>query len=412
LFEAAAAKSDATARRSSAMANWIWLASIAIFFAATILKSGPLSHTLPTTVWNAVQFGPILLATFVVFLARLKPNSKLPTPQSRVVWALAVFALAATLSLITSSEIATTAAQLVILFIMFLFLAATFKFRWLSARDINSDLLWIYALIGANQAVGLFGAILGAKWAVGDFYRLTGTTSNANFAGILSAVGLSIGVHLFIHSNRRIRLLIAILGAFELATLVWSGSRGAMLAILVGLVALLIVKRRWRVLIVSTIAMLIAVVALFALLPNLLARVSLGDLDSGRFELYATVIGHWLEHPVLGIGYRTTQALQGTQGFEAHNIYLSVLGETGIIGFIAFIGLLLSVFFAGRSNSLVIGAVTVVVNEFSESSIFGWGSPTALFAWIALLGFAALGRFTPAQTPPARASVSKDQVEG
>jgi O-antigen ligase len=392
LFEASSFPSDtAVGRVLPRVARWTWPIVVAIFFLATILKSGQLSDLLPAMVWNAVQFGPVLVATVVLFLGRV--GQSLPARQTRVLWALALFSVAATLSLITSSAVTTTLAQLAILLIMFSFLAVTYRYRWNSARRVNGDLTWVFVLIGANQAVGLVGAMFNSPWAIGDFYRLTGTTNNANYAGILSAIGLTIGVHLFLRADVRTRIMLGALGAIDLSTLIWSGSRGAMLAVIVGCIVLLVIKRKWRVLIASAVAFAVAVGAVFALLPNLLNRVSLNDLDSGRFELYLTVLDHWLDQPILGIGYRTTQALEGTQGFEAHNIYLSVLAETGAIGFLAFLMLLVSIFLAGRSSSAIVGAAAIAVNEFSESSLFGWGGPTALFAWVVLLAYAALGRF-------------------
>ena len=70
------------------------------------------------------------------------------------------------------------------------------------------------------------------------------------------------------------------------------------------------------------------------------------DVSTSRFELYAWAWKLFREHPLFGIGwgmYRTT--VVGNVTFRAvldtHNIYLQLLAETGLIGFLVFVTLFL-----------------------------------------------------------------------
>jgi len=66
--------------------------------------------------------------------------------------------------------------------------------------------------------------------------------------------------------------------------------------------------------------------------------VAQGDLN-GRTELWREGFNAFLEHPVLGVGtdmYRSVSALSKV----AHNSYLSVLVEEGLIGLVLFVAIL------------------------------------------------------------------------
>jgi len=60
-----------------------------------------------------------------------------------------------------------------------------------------------------------------------------------------------------------------------------------------------------------------------------------GDVLNGRQYIYFSAIEAFKKQPLLGIGPNTTQIVTG--GNDAHNIYLQVLTETGIFGFVIFI---------------------------------------------------------------------------
>ena len=90
-------------------------------------------------------------------------------------------------------------------------------------------------------------------------------------------------------------------------------------------------------------------------------------------------------------------------GMPGHDIYLTVLTEMGLLGAFLFACLMIAVLVASRnrkaSRPLLVVAITVAAAEFTESSMYGWGGPTALTEWLIVLAFAASGRFLSGRTP-------------
>lgn len=79
-----------------------------------------------------------------------------------------------------------------------------------------------------------------------------------------------------------------------------------------------------------------------------------GDVSNGRFVMWILAFQEFLNHPILGLGwqgYRYSYAknlfvagnyaggeyLEGFKFLDTHNVYLQVLCETGIVGFIVFL---------------------------------------------------------------------------
>ena len=114
-------------------------------------------------------------------------------------------------------------------------------------------------------------------------------------------------------------------------------------------------KRYWKIfLLVGAVAVIFEVYSeTFSSLPivqravDTITRYNRGeDYSSGRFRLYAWAWKLFQRNPWLGIGwgaYRATTAGNATlaRPMEAHNIYLQLLCENGIIGFVCFIALFL-----------------------------------------------------------------------
>ena len=79
-----------------------------------------------------------------------------------------------------------------------------------------------------------------------------------------------------------------------------------------------------------------------------------GGALSGRWSIWTASVDVWMHHPVRGIGVGAHRAavspilgqskIYKTASKQAHNTYISVLTETGIIGGLLFLGVLLSVF--------------------------------------------------------------------
>ncbi len=86
-----------------------------------------------------------------------------------------------------------------------------------------------------------------------------------------------------------------------------------------------------------------------------------GGALSDRWYIWAASLGVWVHHPIQGVGVAThreavtptlsQQTIYKTPSKQAHNTYISVLTETGIVGELLFMGILFSVFLGLRQLS-------------------------------------------------------------
>jgi len=181
--------------------------------------------------------------------------------------------------------------------------------------------------------------------------------------------------------------------------IVLSGTRGALVA-LVGTVFLIHLLRMKSWIVGVSIAGV--VVALFlAGASGLFAfeRIAepTSDISSGRFGLWGEGLTLWSHRPIGGWGFGSTSTLSGftnQDGMSLHNAYLSVLIETGIVGSVIFVALLLSLFMRRglRMNpGIVAAAGAVLVNAAFESSLVNLGSPITVESWLLLAALLAVG---------------------
>lgn len=379
----------------------VWRTMIVSSIVVSAIRSSPFASVLSEPLWYALQFVPVIVAGVSTLLS--KSLTRRPHDTALLV-ALAIFAIVAASSALVSDQPVVTISQASLLAVVFIMLALSYTRRWSTRQILQGDLAAVFTALALLQIVGLAGAAT-ADWAYDpDYGRFVGLFSNANYAGIVSAIGLMLGLYLL---QTGTHMALKLLGLAGLAgALVMSGSRGAMLSVAVALVVQLAVFQSRRI-IVSLLCALAAIVPLLFLLNPALApavgkfflRDASTDVSSGRFTIYENLFEYFAHSPQLGIGYRTIEIR--TQGLAAHNVYLSVLVELGLVGAGAFLFLIACLLSAARSrtNPLLGAAVVIAVVEFTESSIFGFGGQTALASWITLLAFAANGRFAAPARP-------------
>jgi putative inorganic carbon (HCO3(-)) transporter len=239
------------------------------------------------------------------------------------------------------------------------------------------------ALLGTYQ----FFARSGSEFfRIGRFVRAYGTFEQPNpyggYLGQIAPLALALSLSLLDPSGPRRRpraglrsrapyrwLQWLALGSFILisAAIGMSGSRGAWLAFALAFAAVnLIRSRRGAVLFVALIglAALLATVSGARLLPrsveqrltSFLPFVTVRDVTAIEItdENYASVerlafwqaaLAMWRDHPWLGVGFGNYQASYGRYALpkwpmalgHAHNYYLNVAAETGLVGLVAYL---------------------------------------------------------------------------
>ncbi|ODA39135.1 O-antigen ligase family protein [Desulfosporosinus sp. BG] len=75
------------------------------------------------------------------------------------------------------------------------------------------------------------------------------------------------------------------------------------------------------------------------------------DISNGRYQLWGLAYSSFLEHPIMGIGWCGFRYMDASKSYalaggyvDAHNVYIQLLCETGVIGFAICINIILSTY--------------------------------------------------------------------
>ncbi len=206
---------------------------------------------------------------------------------------------------------------------------------------------------------------------------------NPNELGTIWAFGLVMAMYLIVNGSK-IFLFFIPLSAF---TILLTGSRTALiLLVFVGLCTLWMMfkyKVRFRKLI--TISLILASIFIVSQLPQeQLDRLSTiqyelsGGTLNGRTGIWDSGIETFKDSPILGVGSGSflEASIENSETgieFAAHNSYLSVLVENGLIGFIVF--------------ALMLGIMFFSAYRIKKRDSIRWLSLTLITAWL-ILSFA------------------------
>jgi O-antigen ligase len=226
-------------------------------------------------------------------------------------------------------------------------------------------ILWdLYTTPKALKA-GLQAYVLGAYVSIGStiFNYLTGveyrhlrysaTGFNMNDLGFIVALGIPLAWHLAVSKSnggkaQALRLVNFAYIPTAILAILLTASRGSLIAALPAF--LFLVGSLTRLKLYQRVLLFVALTgSLFALLPLVpqssfqrlgTTGTSITEADlHGRIDIWREGIGVFLEHPIVGIGsgaFRTAVE----SGKVAHNSFLSVLVEVGMIGFVLFAAIL------------------------------------------------------------------------
>jgi len=207
------------------------------------------------------------------------------------------------------------------------------------------------AYVSIGSTVSNYLASGGAFAYSGGRYAATGF--NPNDLGLILALGIPVAWHLATSAGNGIKDHVLRLvnyayipGAFVAIQL--TGSRGSLLAVVPALFFILLSLRRLRpalrlLILVLTVAVIFAVQpvippATLQRLGTTIDSIAEGDFG-GRMIIWRATIDVFAEHTLVGVG---SGALRAAVDTVAHNVFLSVMAETGMIGFALF-ALLLSI---------------------------------------------------------------------
>ena len=195
-----------------------------------------------------------------------------------------------------------------------------------------------------------------SQFTSGGFSRFEGTFSQPNPFAIYLTMLIVMGAALFPHLTQKKKIGMAALLFFSLVCLYYTFTRSAWIACVIGLFAVAIMGRRRLMLGLMVAAIMVSLVAL----PSIAGRFAdLGSSTSAagyssnslswRFSYWGDVLPLASKDPITGIGLNMS-SYETSQQKEPHNDFLRAYVETGVIGTIAYLALLLSMVLVARDS--------------------------------------------------------------
>jgi len=247
-------------------------------------------------------------------------------------------------------------------------------------------------------------------------------TSHPNFLGLV-AFGVLMCA-LLVPS----RLVAALLIAVNVLVIVATQSRGSLVASLLGLLTYGALRarqlKRNSMVAIAAVAMVVTLMlpwyqdSIQASISSLLflddKYRGLGTGFTGRLEAWEEAIALFRDNPVLGVGFRMHEHYMTTLS-SAHNGYLSLLAESGVLGtatWLIVVGLTMSLLFRRALRGDLLSALGF---SFSVGYLFlatferfflNMGNPTSILTWLFLL----MPSITPSPVARASASVANEGI--
>jgi O-antigen ligase len=306
--------------------------------------------------------GLLLALSWVAAAASRQDVDSLFSARPFVAWLLIGFLAWATLSL-TWAESSSTGVTSVTRYLLNLSL---FPIVWTGIRG-RQDVRWLLGALVVGASLAAVAGIISPPQEFGEASgaaRATGTIGDPNeFAAVL-VVGICLAAT-FVLTPRSGAVRIGALGAVGVCALgiFLSLSRGGLIALACAILAAVVMGGRWRPIVaIAAIAVAVSTVLYFAMFASLPARERITTVQqgggSGRTSLW-TVGWRMVEaHPVRGVGtgnfpvssvhyllrpgvvQRTEKILEKPD--VAHNTYLQIQTELGLVGLLFFLGIVVA----------------------------------------------------------------------
>lgn len=273
-----------------------------------------------------------------------------PVRPSIVTTMLLGFVFAGALSVLGSGHVQASALQLARLtsaILMFVVLELLITDRAMLKRVLISCFAALLIPLGYT----VFGLVTGhgAGEVKSGFTRLTGTFTQSNDYARFLTFMLLFGVAVLPYVGRRVKPFL--LGALTLAGvfLLMTLTLGAIAAACVGIVLIALIQR--RAVLIGLLG--VAAAAALVVVPGLIGRIAesaessqVGGGATGnslfwRLEFWASLLTINRDNPVTGVGLNATQYFTSSAK-QPHNDFLSAYIETGLIGLVMYVGLMVA----------------------------------------------------------------------
>jgi O-antigen ligase len=253
-------------------------------------------------------------------------------------------------------------------------------------------------ILGAYVAIGstIYNYMRGQEISIYSGGRYAGANANAGDLALILALGIPLAWYLAIsapHGTRGNIQKIINIAHIPLAifAIMLTASRTAIFAIIPSAIYIALTATRLKP-ILRIFLPIVLLMALFILEPFIprssldrlgttWGSIAAGDLG-GRVKLWEKSFAIFSEHPIIGIGAGDLP-VSTELGAVAHNSYLSVMAELGVIGFILFAMIFIEVFYQALRQAKQDGGLWLAVFAIWAIGVFtlSWEfrKPTWLF---------------------------------
>ena len=310
--------------------------------------AGPLTRPLvipPPGVYVAMVAA--MLFGVILRLPAARPRLRLPSTEVLLLGAFLVYAAAHLLGGrldgypgAPTTEIASLFARLtesVVTFgIAYVLLRGRSPYPILTALLASAAVGSSFGLAQQLGAEGVFGNLVDAPGASG---RISGVLGNPNYYGAYLGSMAVLAVACAVNARSvRLKAVLLALASLLSATLLLTQSRGALVAFMAGFITIIFIRSR-RMGVVSVVVLALIVAIAYPIFSDWRfdgdAPASVAGISTaaGRTEAWSAAGDIFASSPLFGVGLgRFMEESPG--GIAAHNWYVQVLAELGIVGFI------------------------------------------------------------------------------
>jgi O-antigen ligase len=420
------------AGRDPALALAAALALAYLLIAVSSLSAGLVAFTLlaflelvPNATGPAVSVtklaGVVLAISWFAYITSSNDRRKLfPAAHPAITTLLLLFLAWNTLSMVwapdpqkTLVSSASFALNFALFPIVYTAVRSTRDVRYIAAAFVAGAVVAaFYGVIAQPDATNLATSATPAE----GLNRLAGTIGDPNELATLLAAGIALTALFIFDSSRPAPLRLAALAAagIQLVTILLTVSRGGLVALAAALVAGVLVAGRYRVQAIFATVVVVAISLLFFFsytTPEARERITTADGGSGRTDIWKVGWRMVEDKPIAGVGAAGFQdssihylLAPGPIRFDqyvvdqpavAHNAYLEVLAETGVVGLIPFVGIIGACLVAmaraarnfsrsgDRGGELMTGAVVVAVAALLAGYFF-LSEQNSKYLWLLL----------------------------
>jgi putative inorganic carbon (HCO3(-)) transporter len=241
---------------------------------------------------------------------------------------------------------------------------------------------------------GLYQKITGTDFlrgfdlnSVGDYLAVRATFSHYNDFATFLVVLFFINLGMFAYAKKvPIKGISAILALMIIVNMLFTYSRGSWVAFFTVCLFLVIfiANKKVKVLVCSMLAVFLLSILIVPTLRERFAFIVQKGGDAGRFAIWSTAISIFKDSPLIGCGvglFMDNFSKYGGAGYQyAHNCYLQILAETGILGLASFLWIIGETFLKGCrqlkrrpdivSLGVFSGFLAFLIHAFFDTQLF------------------------------------------